>query len=207
MGGWVRVMGGMKEAFKEWAVVVDALESGGQIIILRKGGIAEGRGGFQLEHERFWLFPTRFHQQKDQVVASAMKRYQEIEPGFPPDDKVRLSSWCEVVAWKNITSGEEAGKLEGQHIWTQEVIKDRFDWGRRKDIYAIAVRTYRLQEPTILSMSPGYGGCKSWIDLEEDLTSQPSDPVLSEQEFQRKLEAFESSLGGNVSHIGAQQAE
>ena len=34
----------MRTAFKEWAIVVDALGRGEQIIILRKGGISEGRG-------------------------------------------------------------------------------------------------------------------------------------------------------------------
>ena len=37
----------MRIAFKEWAMVVDALGRGEQIIILRKGGISEGRGGFK----------------------------------------------------------------------------------------------------------------------------------------------------------------
>ncbi|MED5454303.1 MAG: DUF1802 family protein, partial [Verrucomicrobiota bacterium] len=39
----------MKTAFKEWAVVIDALGRGEQIIILRKGGIHEGKGGFQMD--------------------------------------------------------------------------------------------------------------------------------------------------------------
>ncbi len=39
----------MRIAFKEWAVIVDALGRGDQILILRKGGISEGRGGFQIE--------------------------------------------------------------------------------------------------------------------------------------------------------------
>jgi len=33
-------------AFKEWQVIVDALAVGEQSLLLRKGGIAEGRGGF-----------------------------------------------------------------------------------------------------------------------------------------------------------------
>ena len=36
----------MFPAFKEWHVVVEALAAGEQILLLRKGGIAEGRGGF-----------------------------------------------------------------------------------------------------------------------------------------------------------------
>ena len=50
-------------AFKEWEGIVEALGHGAQIVILRKGGIAEGRAGFTPRHPRFWLFPTRFHQQ------------------------------------------------------------------------------------------------------------------------------------------------
>ena len=45
-------------AFKEWAVVCAALASGQQSLILRKGGIHEGRDGFRVAHREFWLFPT-----------------------------------------------------------------------------------------------------------------------------------------------------
>ena len=44
--------GAVRTAFKEWAIVVDALGRGRQSVILRKGGIAEGRGGFRPEHAR-----------------------------------------------------------------------------------------------------------------------------------------------------------
>ena len=50
-------------AFKEWEAIVEALGHGAQIVILRKGGIAEGRAGFQARHPKFWLFPTGYHQQ------------------------------------------------------------------------------------------------------------------------------------------------
>ncbi len=66
----------VQTAFKEWGVVVDALGRGEQIVILRKGGIAEVRGGFRAEHDRFWLFPTRFHQQSEGVIESARERFK-----------------------------------------------------------------------------------------------------------------------------------
>ena len=40
-------------AFKEWAVVVDALGQGEQVLILRKGGIREERGEFHVDHREF----------------------------------------------------------------------------------------------------------------------------------------------------------
>ena len=49
--------------FKEWALVCEALGRGEQTILLRKGGLAEGREGFGFRHEEFFLFPTFFHEQ------------------------------------------------------------------------------------------------------------------------------------------------
>jgi hypothetical protein len=40
-------------AFKEWAAVCEALAAGRQTIILRKGGIQEGREGFRVQHGEF----------------------------------------------------------------------------------------------------------------------------------------------------------
>src|SRR6266566_2495760 len=53
--------------FKEWSLVCDALGGGTQSVILRKGGIAEGRGGFSFRHRQFFLFPTFFHEQITKV--------------------------------------------------------------------------------------------------------------------------------------------
>src|SRR5882762_532527 len=53
----------MNIGFKEWTLVCDALGRGEQSIILRKGGIAEGRAGFRFQHPEFLLFPTLFHEQ------------------------------------------------------------------------------------------------------------------------------------------------
>ena len=54
-------------AFKEWAIVCEALGRGRQSIILRKGRIAEGRGGFSFRHREFFLFPTFCHEQPEKV--------------------------------------------------------------------------------------------------------------------------------------------
>ncbi len=57
-------MSGLRHAFKEWAVICRALAEGRQAVVLRKGGVAEKTGEFQIEHTRFWLFPTYVHQQR-----------------------------------------------------------------------------------------------------------------------------------------------
>lgn len=177
-------------AFKEWAIVVDALGRGEQIVILRKGGISEGRGGFQVEHPRFLLFPTLFHQQRESVIPSAQARYDEIAASFPPADRLRIEFLADVVEWRRLEALTDAERLRGQHIWRDEVIAERFDWGRKKNIFAMAVRVSRLREAVELPMLPSYGGCKSWIELEEDIDVSHATAVLSEAEFAKRLSRF-----------------
>src|SRR4249920_2864688 len=133
----------MRTAFKEWAVVVDALGCGEQILILRKGGLAEEREGFQVDHPRFFLFPTLFHQQRESVTEAAQHRFDQIAHGFPPPEMVRIEFLAEVVAWRRLESLSAAESLHGQHVWRGEVIAGRFDWGKEKNIFAIAVRVHR----------------------------------------------------------------
>ena len=185
----------MRIAFKEWSAVVDALVTGRQILLLRKGGIAEPRGGFRVEHDRFLLFPTRFHQQRDGVIESARARWDTMAASESSEDRVRISCVAEVVSWRKIESLEQALSLEGQHVWRQEVIRERFDWGRESAIHAMALRVWALCEPVELPMIPAYGGCRSWVELERELEVEGARPVLSEGEFAERLSQFETVLG------------
>jgi hypothetical protein len=184
----------MRTAFKEWAIVVDALGRGEQIIILRKGGIAEGRGGFQVQHPRFWLFPTLFHQQQELVLPSAQARYDAIAPIPSKTESVSIQFCAEVVVWHRLESLDAANRLRGQHIWRDKVVAERFEWGRSKDIFAMAVRVSRLAKPVELPMLPSYGGCKSWIELEAELDVSKAAAVLGKENFEKKLEEFRRAV-------------
>jgi len=182
----------VQTAFKEWAVIVEALGQGEQIVILRKGGIAEGRGGFRVEHERFWLFPTRFHQQAEGVVPDAAARFGLMT--FPPEDVLRIQFAAEVVEARQLESLAAAERLAGQHIWRDDVIAERFDWGRDQGIYAMAVRVRQLAPPMDLPMLEEYGGCKSWIELGPAMDIDAANPVLEDAIFDKKLAGFREAL-------------
>lgn len=184
----------MRTAFKEWAIVVDALGRGEQILILRKGGIAEGRAGFKPEHERFLLFPTLFHQQRESVVPSAQARYDVIAPGLPGPETLRLEYTAEVAFARQLHSLAEAERLKGFHIWRDELVAERFDWGRDKSLYVMAVRIRRLPQRIELPVLPAYGGCKSWIETAVEVDDSAAVPVLSDAEFAAKLAAVEKAL-------------
>ena len=187
-------MNPVRTAFKEWAVVVDALASGQQILILRKGGISEGRGGFQVDHENFWFFPTLYHQQGESVIPSAAARYDVLKPELADATRVRIHHCARVVEWKQLDSLALAERLRGQHIWKDEVISQRFDWGKEQNIFALAVRVSRLPKPIDLPVVASYGGCKSWIDLEMDIPVEDARPVLGDAEFALSLELFRNSV-------------
>jgi len=195
----------MRIAFKEWQIVVEALGRGEQILILRKGGLSEGQGGFKVEHDRFLLFPTLFHQQRESVVPSAQARFDEIASSFPAPDCVRIGFFCEVALVQRLDSLASAERLRGQHIWRDEVIAERFDWGRGKNIQVLAVRVFRLPKAVELPRLDSYGGCRSWVQIEREIDASGAVPVLSNTAFARKLtEVWEALEMTQVSRTTAE---
>ena len=175
-------------------VVVDALGRGEQMLILRKGGISEGGAGFQVEHPRFIFFPTLFHQQRESVLPHAQARFDQLAPGLPSPAVVRVEFCAEVVAWRKLETLDAAERLRGQHIWRDDVIAARYEWGRARNIFALAMRVSRLPRAVELPVLPEYGGCKSWVELEADIECAEARPVLSDGEFSRKLAQFHTAL-------------
>ena len=68
----------LKIALKEWASVCAALGDGRQIILLRKGGIYESAGEFEIEHRQFVLFPTYLHQKAEMLKESEQAKLATV---------------------------------------------------------------------------------------------------------------------------------
>ncbi len=184
----------MQTAFKEWAVVVDALIRGEQIIILRKGGIREGKAGFRVLADRFWLFPTQFHQQGEAVTYAARRRFDEIRANGDSGESVRIQAMVELVESCELEDWTQITKLGGQHVWRESVIKERFEWGRKKAVFVLVVRVYRLRSPVSIPFISKYSGCRSWIELEPPMPSEGLAPVLSDADFARQAARFHEAI-------------
>jgi hypothetical protein len=181
-------------AFKEWQVVCDALATGRQSILLRKGGIHEGRQGFSFAHESFFLFPTRFHAQENQVREGEVT----VMPEWQPGDALSITHHAEALWAVTLTDWEKAAMLEPFHIYSEDTVRERFDWEGKGmasgSIHAALVRVRELARPWELPYQPAFGGCRSWITLPEAPAGwrESARPVLADEAFSRLGEVLAS---------------
>ncbi len=178
--------------FKDWALICAALGHGRQSIILRKGGIAEGREGFRFKHEEFFLFPTQFHQQLKMVRLEELAGLA-LEPD-PPSGmvEIRYSFKLEFAVWVDQWATVE--RLKPLHVWRDEVARARFDYEGQAGLQCAFGRVFRLERPWLLADRPSFGGCRSWINL----PSHPDDigfvPVISDELHAERANAVRSVL-------------
>jgi hypothetical protein len=170
--------------FKEWALVCEALGRGEQTVILRKGGIAEGREGFSFKHAEFFLFPTFFHEQVGKVRGGAAELPQAIS------GEIEIRFFAKVEAAATILSWETATALEPFHILHADVVRERFEYDEAPGIHVAFLRAFRLATPWKFPDQRQFGGCRSWLRLPEPPAEMRFEPVLSEREHAARLAEF-----------------
>src|SRR6266487_2498502 len=178
-------------ALKEWASVCSALEEGRQIILLRKGGILEAIGGFELEHPQFFLFPTYLHQNAQMLKERERKRLVSLneEPA-----QIQLSSAATVTDIIRLRNRPQMDQLDHDHVWTSPLIDMRFNYRPQNPLYLLVLRVYRLAEPITIVNTPEYAGCKSWVPLEAPISTAGARPVLDDAAYQSKRERITTEI-------------
>jgi hypothetical protein len=182
-------------AFKEWAIVCEALGRGRQSIILRKGGIAEGRGGFSFRYREFFLLPTFFHEQPEKVRKFASRTDSscgeiDIEFAAGSDDKIDINFFAKLELVKTITSWETAQALEPLHILKREVVRERFEYDKAPGLKVGFVRVFRVVPPWTFPNQKSYGGCRSWVKLPEPGGELRFELVLDNAKHARRRNEF-----------------
>ncbi|KYC36418.1 hypothetical protein WA1_42695 [Scytonema hofmannii PCC 7110] len=169
-------------ALKEWAIAINALESGKTIMLLRKGGIHEQGGRFQVTHEQILLYPTYEHQQSFLLKPDYANLVVPVTSGWHPET-VRIGSWAEITDIFQVSDESIVKALEAFHIWSESFISDRLKWKHHQPLYVLLLRTYKLPQEREIPYRKEYGGCKSWIDLVEAISRQGAEPVLSDLNY------------------------
>jgi len=170
-------------AFKEWAVSCDALGSGKQVMLFRKGGIKEKNHEFKVEHPHFYLFSTYEHQDQESIKPEFRGLLSESLAQKPELGEVVIRHWAKVDEAIPMTSMEPVLKQAENHIWSESAIRYRWEWQSHKPLWLLLLRVYALESPQTLEVLEDYTGCKSWVDFQAALGELPCRPVLGEAEY------------------------
>jgi hypothetical protein len=202
----------MPIALKEWAVTVRALAEGEQLITLRKGGIHETNKHFEIADRKFFLYPTFDHQQAGLVRESHVPELtRALDDGVwptPPTARmmeagiclsqptsVKLRAWAEISAAYEVSDPAALGALSPYHVWTPEYAEKRLRWKPNHPLHVLLLRTHRIPRPVTVPVLPDYLGCKSWVEIERELSFEGT-PVVSDDEFARIASDIDQRLTG-----------
>ena len=170
-------------------MVCEAMGDGRQSIILRKGGIAEGKGGFAFQHNEFYLFPTWFHEQLSKTV---LPETTCMPPQLEDEVEIRYAvnlEWSQLV-----TDLEKVRALRSFHVLHESVVDERFHYDGSEGVHVALVRVFRLDPPRRLPMEKKYGGCRSWIAI-PDFEEGTMVSVISDEEHGRRRKRLLEILG------------
>lgn len=179
----------LKYALKEWAIAIRALETGATILLLRKGGIREVSGRFEVQNRSCLLYPTYEHQKPHLLKPAYAESVTTVASGWHPST-VSIRSWAEITEIFCVSEESVVKQLLAHHIWNEQWVSERFGWKPRQPLYLLLLRTYKLSQPQSIPYRQEYGGCKSWLELETEISTAASVPVLSQAEYAKQVEAI-----------------
>lgn len=183
----------MNVALKEWSAVASALSSGLQTILLRKGGIVEAdRGGFKLRHSDFLLFPTFEHQHRRFIRPEFHHLFDAYTEG--PDLTIAHGATATAI-FEAPSDPDRMLAASRAFIWNEEFVNQRYQYRPDLPIYILELRVYALPEPVRIPNRPSYAGCKSWVNLTEEIAAVPGHPVLSKEEYESRGAQLRGFLG------------
>ncbi|MFN7975633.1 MAG: DUF1802 family protein [Acidobacteriota bacterium] len=179
----------MAVAFKEWAAVCEAIRSGAQTVLLRKGGISERRGAFLPEHARFLLYPTFEHQQE----ADLRPEWRRALPSPAPDGAtVELALLADVVSVIRFDERARLEPLRELHVYAEEAIDRKFRY-RAPFLYALLCRFRALGPPATIAVTSAYRGCRTWVELAMPVAIERAEAILADDAFAAAAARFASA--------------
>src|SRR3569623_3169439 len=95
-------------------------------LILRKGGSHEGRGGVEVKHKGFFLFPTWFHTQGEKLNWQAPDPERFVFPHEEGRQKVDVDYAARLEQVWRVTEWEKIEALAPLHVWNDQMVRERF---------------------------------------------------------------------------------
>lgn len=174
-------------ALKERAGVVAALVDGTQTVLVRRPDLPpSGTDG------RFALYPAYTHQRPERYSPRHEHYYRASRS--KPDDGIPIRALARVVAEYDV-SAEAPAHLAYHYVYSEDGLREKYDLGEAR---VLLVRVAVLGEPLWIDERPAYRGCRTWIELEDDVSAAvhrpASTPVLEDDTFDERRAAVEAAL-------------
>ena len=134
--------------------------------------------------------------------------HRELRETLEEDDvdgRVTLAYWTEVTDVFELRDAETLHRLSPYHVWTSDYAEKRLHWRPKHPLAVVLLRVYRLQQPQALPVLDEYVGCKSWVELGQDVLLGYMTPALTDAEYEETAEAIRETLAGSAvsSRVGA----
>ena len=181
----------MKYALKEWNSTIEALSRGLIVAVWRKGGIEDV--SFKVEQKQFVLFPTFTHQDLNKIKKDFWFLFDQIK-GPNKDNQIKVKYWAEVEEQIEVKTFDQLLSISSELINSNEYLNSSWNLSPNHTGKILLLRVYSLTDPILITNSPEYAGCKSWIELKIDIPKVGSKPVLPFKEFNRKARLIKALL-------------
>lgn len=181
-------------ALKEWAVAVEALGTGREVLILRKGGIREENNRFEVLFPEFMLSPSFEHQQADLLKPEHAADLAPSMNASADPDWLSFRYLARVHRAFAVSEAEELRALAPFHIWSEEYAESRLRWRPRVPLTAMVLRVYALDAGARVPARPEYVGCRSWLQLLDSVDVGAPTPVLDDAAFADTANAIDAAI-------------
>ncbi len=172
----------------------DEMRDGRQTVLIRKGGIREENGVFEMTDREFFLLPTYEHQKSSLLKPDAVKKLEQIQAVSRNPNEIAIDSYVVVEEILTCISEDKINSIADEFPWNEEYVKMRFDFNPYDPLYVLLLRVYRLPKAVTLPAIKDYDGCKSWVTLERNISLEGMKPVLSDREHVARSEKIRKLL-------------
>jgi hypothetical protein len=84
--------------------------------------------------------------------------------------------------------------LGSLHVLQSNVLEERFHYDKPEGLHIALLRAFRIFPVWELPFHPSYGGCRSWITLPDPPADLKKEPVLTDEEQNRRRSLCRSHI-------------
>lgn len=180
---------------KEWAVVVEAIRSGTQCYLLKKGGLTEpDHPEFESPGGMFGLIPIWDKQSSMHLRAESCRTFSEFVSGDDSSDTFSISTVVDITEQVVLSNPIRAHRLWDCHVWRADYLTERINTRPEVPLHLLFVRAYQLPSPIQVKRADSFGETKHWVSLEQDASLNQAQVVLKDPEYKRETRIVREKL-------------